>query len=380
MKSYTILVSCVLFITYLTSCNQQYSPIFDGEEPDITNDYHISESEYSIVNGINYEINIIYEAYCVLRILNGHTNLWVNDADHGNYTYYKSVLNYFGKYSTNDTVKRADIVFESITLDLPPTLVQVLDQNLSVRSDLNLIHIKENDTLWREYLFFVETIQKFCILTDFNKFYEENRSFYRSLLDDYITAQNSNYNLENIGTYYGYISENNSIILEPLQHGGNFGVQLRQNNDIYESYIYIRPRTFINNIPNFFREEGLNTLIHEFSHTYINKLVDSNWNELNKYNYLLDEYDFQKMGTLGYGNPPEWKTIVYEQYVRAATARLTYLYKSELGEQSLNDENDKGFILTELLYNTLIEYENNRNIYPNIDSFFNQWTLSLNNF
>ena len=366
MSTISRIVLAIVPAFYFSACAQLYDPIFDGYEPNITNYYNIAESESVELDGLTYSIDSKYEAYCVLQILTGNIELMVNGREHGDYDYYEAVMEYFSKYSGSEPVKKAKkLLRNNFSVDLAPALVQMLDSRLSVRGSMQTEKYESTFNGWRGCLFFIEIVQEFCNLTDFNAFYDENRAFYASLLNSYIVAQNSTYDLAALKGYFGYIEPNNTIILEPLHKIGNFGVRLESEADnTSECYIYIRPRKYIENIPVFFSSEGLNTLLHEFSHTYLNKLVDDNWEKLDFYSYMVNYYDHEKMGRLGYGNPPMWKTIMHEEFARAAAARLTYAFDRELGSIALQNDMANGFLLAEILNNGIITYENNRHCCP----------------
>lgn len=363
----------VIFISFLLiECRTPYSPIFAGTEPDPNNYYDIASNELIFSGSIPIYIDAGYEAYCVLQILRGNTELMVNFWNHRTYQYYKDVMDYFSKYRFSETVLKAgELLRNNFAVDLPPALIQILDNRLKINEDLLFDSLDSTYNGLRGCYFFVELLQNFINETDFNIFYEDHRDFYKILLAEYAQEFDRKNLTAGIASYFGNERTNASIVLEPLHQIGNFGIHLESNSTGTEyDYLYFRIRGFNDNVPYFFDEEGENTVRHEFSHLYLNGLVDDYWDVIEPYGGIVETLDYDLMENQGYGNPPSWKTMVYEHIVRATTVRIATIADPIAGEAALQRERDSGFLFVEGLCEKLEEYEADRVTYPDIDSFF----------
>jgi hypothetical protein len=92
---------------------------------------------------------------------------------------------------------------------------------------------------------------------------------------------------------------------------------------------------------------------HEFSHSFVNPLVDKHYKEFEKYK-ALEKPILNLMRKVGYGR---WDVILYEHIVRAVTAVLTHKqYGAEKANLDIKAERDQGFIYIDSLYSKILAY------------------------
>ncbi|MDD2716869.1 MAG: DUF4932 domain-containing protein [Candidatus Wallbacteria bacterium] len=93
-----------------------------------------------------------------------------------------------------------------------------------------------------------------------------------------------------------------------------------------------------------FDEDVLDTIIHEFSHSYVNPLVDANSLKFGSGGEKIFKLVREKMAEQAYG---EWKTFLYESCVRAS--EVCYLRKTfgdQAAEKKIDSEERRYFIMT----------------------------------
>ena len=73
----------------------------------------------------------------------------------------------------------------------------------------------------------------------------------------------------------------------------------------------------------------------------------------------------------------DWETSLNEHIIRALTSRFSYLENNLSGKNALLKEKEDGFIYIDKLFEKLEEYEDNRDKYPTIDSFYPELIKSL---
>lgn len=109
------------------------------------------------------------------------------------------------------------------------------------------------------------------------------------------------------------------------------------------------------------------TIVHEFSHSFLNPLVDAHEGELQAAIDGLFPLVETRMRGLGYGLP---KVMLYESLVRACTVRyLSSHAGAEAVRRQVQSDRDEGFPWVGPLADALQEYERDRSRYRTIDAF-----------
>ena len=120
-------------------------------------------------------------------------------------------------------------------------------------------------------------------------------------------------------------------------------------------------------VPRYARQRYVPTIVHEFSHSYLNPLVDRNLEALRPAGETLFALLEEDMRRWGYDH---WYVMLYEYLVRASTIRyLTIAEGVEAAEAEGLRDVRAGFPGTLHLANTLGEYEADRLTYPKLQAF-----------
>lgn len=117
-----------------------------------------------------------------------------------------------------------------------------------------------------------------------------------------------------------------------------------------------------------FDEGMLETVAHEFSHSYCNPIVDAHMAELKEAGERMFPAIEKRMASQAYG---QWQTVMYESMVRAAEVRYAADTKGpEAEKRAIQDQAGRGFTWVGGLAGRLQEYEAHRDRYPTLNEFF----------
>jgi Domain of unknown function (DUF4932) len=114
-------------------------------------------------------------------------------------------------------------------------------------------------------------------------------------------------------------------------------------------------------------DDVIETIIHEFNHSFINHLVFAREKEFAVSGEAMFKPVADKMKRLAYGS---WQATMNESLVRAAVIRYIYDHKSyDQADGELISQRNLGFLWIDELFVLLGAYENNRKQYPTFRSF-----------
>ncbi|MBU8869314.1 MAG: DUF4932 domain-containing protein [Gemmatimonadales bacterium] len=120
------------------------------------------------------------------------------------------------------------------------------------------------------------------------------------------------------------------------------------------------------NLPDF-PEKVIHTIVHEFSHSFINPLVDDHEKALESAGQALYPLVAEKMKSKAYGN---WQTMFYESLVRVMTIKwISDTAGEDKVSRHLEHQQRIGFYWISELFEVLAEYENNRDQYQTFEQF-----------
>lgn len=115
-------------------------------------------------------------------------------------------------------------------------------------------------------------------------------------------------------------------------------------------------------------EEYFPILIHEFSHSYINHLVDNNINALEESGKKLFEPLQEQMRRQNYGH---WSIMIYETLVRASVIKYMkdHNYSDLDVTKEINTQLNWGYLWIEDLLTEIEKYDSKRTEYPTLESY-----------
>lgn len=282
-----------------------------------------------------------------------------------NQTAYKtSIIKWFTDGKEHRAVKTSDKMGDAgFSFDAPHNLMLNLSNPPELTLKTPLSDYLLNRGGGREYLDeYISSIREFANEYNFTDFYEQSKNYYNTIIRNYNKySPKANYKKQ-MERYYGKVPGNYISILTLLLRG-NYGMEF--DNDVY-SIMGLNGITEFDSSKN----DMLQHLIwHELSHPIINPLT-AQYKEIMESTEILFEPIKHKMISQAY---PSWEICVNEHIIRAITNRLALIHFGEETYNFLNSEDKKkGFIYLKKVIQSLVDYEQNRQEFRTIDSFYKQ--------
>lgn len=115
----------------------------------------------------------------------------------------------------------------------------------------------------------------------------------------------------------------------------------------------------------------LPVVIHEFNHSFVNPLIDSNWPDLEQSANLIFAQVREPMQRQAYTSG---KTMLYEALVRASVVVYLQQHAAQgmAAHRQLREEQHQRFVWTDTLVGLLNRYQIDRSQYPTLASFMPQ--------
>jgi hypothetical protein len=218
---------------------------------------------------------------------------------------------------------------------------------------------------------FIELLQDFYKVTDFEKFYNEHAELYTIAEENFLPVYKA-LKIDWYNQYYGLMPNGSFNVIICLGNGGsNYGGKVVFEDSSEDAFAIMGTWSIDSTDKPFYKTPNyLPTLIHEFNHSYVNPLIDKFSNQLENSGKIIYSPLENIMRRQAYGN---WKTMICESVVRASVIRYMLKYDSyNAAKGQMISEIGNGFYWMQGLVNILYEYEHNRTKYPTLESFMPQ--------
>lgn len=288
-------------------------------------------------------------------------------------SYLNAIDRYFGPYRDHKAVQIARELrnTDGVSFDAPMNLAVRLKDAESLservpfdRADAGL------DSRWhgvkaRE---FVDALRSFVTDTRFNEFLKSQQALYDFTDSRLRKLVETNLDLPWYTRFFGARSPVRFIIVPGLVNGGpSYGSSVVAEDGVEEMYAI--PGVFevdAEGLPRF-SGDFLDTMVHEFVHSYTNPLVDKYGAQLARAGDQFYEPLREAMSRQAYG---DGRTLLYESMVRAATIRYIFDHAGpEAARRAQESEWANSFLWIGELCDLLATYEKNREAYPTLESF-----------
>lgn len=287
--------------------------------------------------------------------------------------YSKRVDTYFGKFKEHATIKKAQAIRESfgIGFDAVPVLAVHLSDVTSFKERVPFnTPPRRWDARWKPEVArdFVKGLKSFAKDTNFAQFLRQEKGFYAKAEGSMRSLTTKHPVDQWVTEFYGSKpSMPPFVIVGLLCGGGNYGMSVEFPNGKLEMCPVIGASSFDKDGIPVFSEGNIPTIIHEFSHAYVNPMMVPYMKRISP----LARAFFPKLGGWyrngAYGDP---NTIVNESFVRVVETYLTKKHLgADLGFRSLVWQRCVGFLWTGELVDRVPEYEANRAKYPKFAEF-----------
>ncbi len=290
--------------------------------------------------------------------------------------YISDIDNYFSEVKNHQAVQMMASLRNSnnIGYDAPMSFAIYLDKN-------NGLFVLPSDSIvperrWQgvDMKHTLELINDFYIQSDFATFFKQHKTFYQTICNEYNSTIISQFNQNWYEHFYGVPpTDNFEVIIGFTNGGGNYGPAKQLPNHPRDVYAIIGFALDENNKPYFVSNPDtyINTLIHEFNHSFVNPLTadSNNAAQMEQTGKTLMKFSENVMRKNSYGN---WQTIINESIVRAAVI----LYHIDNGDTSdkirqlVIDEMATGFNWMPELVNCLQSFSKQKKKYPSLNTYY----------
>ncbi|MFO7940342.1 MAG: DUF4932 domain-containing protein, partial [Bacteroidales bacterium] len=221
---------------------------------------------------------------------------------------------------------------------------------------------------------FVHHLSEFYRDAKLQSFFAEYEDYYKSVNNEVRVHLPDEGLIETMEQFYGKSAAAYRLIPSPIMKlSYGFGPQ-KQNSEGKVVYNIFGPLLFTDDTEEFgygygSRQKILTITRHEFGHSFVNPTIEiaENRELIQQYDHLFEPIK-ERMYKLGYKS---WQTCVIEHIVRLGEVRISSKVDSWTKTKMLRDHHveNKGFVYLPHLEECILEYENNRDQYPTIDSF-----------
>jgi hypothetical protein len=232
---------------------------------------------------------------------------------------------------------------------------------------------------------FLAAARQFVQDSSFKQFIEQHRELYQTTELRMRELMEKEAHLEWFNPFFGEHPQAAFTVVPGLLNGPcNYGMHCRDTAGKEEMFCILGVSdTDWHGLPNFNREM-LGTVVHEFSHSYANAIIDRHQAELAAAGKKLFAPVAAQMRSQGYD---KWLTMLRESLVRASVVRYLRQYDGEqAARREIQNQKKRGFLWMEGLSNRLAEYEAQRERYPSLEAFaprlvafFNECAKSFDN-
>lgn len=341
MKLFSMLE--IILILLLVSCSRI------GAEQLKQSDLNAS-GEMKMKRAVNFTIDPRIEALAIIQYLSDSQMVSKNSAE-----YVQAVEKWFGHLRGHKAVQMIPVLEKrGFSHDLPiivllqydgipfTNMVNTLPDDEKHMTNKRISHVFKKirfDTL-------IECMNDFIIESNLEEFLENQAEYYSIMLNELTEVFQYSRLVEEMIEWYGYPQDSYNYIVSPFLYGNGYGPSIHNQGGGLDLYC----------ISGFFpdRETLESLMLHEFSHSYVNPLVNMHYKKIDRVRKLHKEIK-KEMQELAYNS---WWVTVAEHYVRAATIRIyKQMYPESTIESLLRGEISSGFIYMEHINDELEKYE-----------------------
>jgi hypothetical protein len=288
-------------------------------------------------------------------------------------SYAEDVEKRFGKFRDHPAVKLAQKLYQTrhISYNAPMSLAVQLTDTTNIQLRVTLRPWPGGlDRRWTasDVNHFVKVARQFVKDTSFQDFIAQHHALYQTTAARMQAVIEKDGHIEWFDTFFGKRPNASFAVIIGLLNGtGNYGAQFRAADGREELYCFLRAGgTDSQGLPEFTCNE-LPLLVHEFSHSYCNPIVERHFAKFQPSADALYKPVSEQMRSLAYGNG---QVLLQESLVRACVIRYRRRYEGEeVGRYVIQFEKQQGFLWMQELSDLLGEYEAHREQYPTLEDF-----------
>jgi hypothetical protein len=212
-------------------------------------------------------------------------------------------------------------------------------------------------------------LKRFYTEANCKAFFDENKNLYSEAASRFLPIYKQ-IDLNWFSSFFGNAPNDKFKIVIGLGNGDqNYGPHVQLANNKREVYAIMGAWSTDSLGMVTFPEKGyFPTLIHEFSHSFVNHLVDNNIKALEESGIKLFEPVQEQMRNQNYG---DWPIMIYESLVRASVIKYMkdHNYSDTDVKIEIINQINLGFLWIEDLLTEMEKYGRERTEYPTLESF-----------
>jgi len=300
--------------------------------------------------------------------------------------YDREVMEYFEKYRNHDVVKLAAKLRKNrgISYDAVMKMAIFITDAYTMQERVPFEpHLHKAEQRWtaEDGRRFLEAARDFVKKTKFKKFIKKHQPLYDTTVAKLREAVSKHARLDWFDSFFGNPPDAGFIIIPGMMNGGSsYGPRITLADGKTELYSITGVWQMDNNGTPMFDSNTVNIIVHEFCHSFVNPLVDMYYQKLDNAGKQLFPLVAKAMEKQAYTN---WKTVLYESLVRAATIRYIHSVQGAAAAGTeINQNFNRSFFWIKDLADLLAEYETQRKKYPTLKAFmpriaqfFNQYPV-----
>ncbi|MBD3167603.1 DUF4932 domain-containing protein [bacterium] len=283
--------------------------------------------------------------------------------------YSEAVTHWFSPYNNHEAINYIQENSSTFSGDLPVALALHLsdppDLEWRVPCDTILagraggVHMAER---------FADAMRSFARDTAFDQFFHTQKEYFQTILAKPGRSLSAGHWIEDLEAYTGDQLRGYHLIPAPLFKAIAFGPRVRWNDGTLEAYCVIPAKGVAGERITFQTDPtAQNILVHEFTHSFVNPLVEKHRTQIEQSASLMRRINYKTGASYG----AVWEISVAEHIVRAITTRIVAKrYGLAQARKELAIHEKQGFLFTGDLCDRLQEYERRRDTYPMLASFF----------
>jgi hypothetical protein len=218
---------------------------------------------------------------------------------------------------------------------------------------------------------FTKRLKEFCDLSEFNDFYNYNKSLY----DTIIKTNKEIMPLENLVSstedFFGWKLNGYHVVLVPMMWPGGLSFEYKKHciDSLTEVYICIGPKSVESNVPKFgTKEEFKSVIVHEFVHPFVSHYCMKYREQINQYAALYNKNE----NTYRNNGCPDWFSAINELLTRTVEIIINSNNENEKIIKAIDYQSkDLGFSYIPVLYKAFDKYYSPKvKVGTNLDTVF----------
>lgn len=296
--------------------------------------------------------------------------------------YNQQIEEFFGPYKDHSTIQLArkyrqesGVAYDAIAS--LATHLKITADGQVVMNDALENHI---DSRWTESMQneFLTSLNDFYTETSFHQWYTSTLPLQQTCLQAF-QKLSSMIDQSWYDAFFLKSDVNFRIILCPLAGVNNYGTDCFLKDGGHQICPVISSTSYKDGQITY-ENSAFPIIIHEFCHAYCNPLIDAYWGQMEKSAESIYALNSKVLSEQAYTTA---KIMMYESLVRASVICYMQDHFTPLQvnfEELISDEENKGFILTRTLMNSLRQYENDKTHFPTLDAYMTELLKVINGF